>query len=395
MARTIRSQNSLISLMAFGLAAIIVFTRALPAQANPDGTPWTSPKPIATGLLEASRPVLVSTGDGLQHAAWESEGKIYYATQTAGQGWSSPKSVATGISPVMVVDNLGYLHIFFANQFVGNYEIYEVSTLQGTDWSSPVNISHTSGFSAFPAAAVGANGALYVAWMDNSPGYWTIYMGTWKGTYWSSRPVPNARGQAPVLAATPDGTLYLAWQDRVPDADNPTGGPFDIFLSEHNGVAWSLPVNISDRSSTESIGAHLTTTPNGLAHLTWVDDDQEVRYCLGQGSHWTYPVTVASAATLARGPHILAERGVQIHIAWDEGDMIRATTAPPGAVVWPKPLVITAPIGDLRDVSLSFGAANGIALSWVQTHQPRDVGIYQSLQASKFIDRAWLPIVLP
>ena len=394
MARTIRSQNSLIFLMACGLAAIIVIARATPAQSNPDVTPWTAPIPIATGLPEASRPALVSTIDRVQHAAWESEGKIYYSSQTAGQGWLPPRAVATGISPELVVDDHGRLHIVFANQFMANYDIYEVSALHGADWSMPVNISHTSGFSAFPVAAVGANGALYVAWMDNSPGYWTIYLGTWKGTYWSSRPVPNARGQAPVLASVPDGTLYLAWQDRVPTADKPTGGAFDIFLSEYNGVSWSLPVNVSDRASVESIGVHLTTTLNGLAHLTWVDDDQEVRYCLGQGSHWPYPVTVARAATVARGPHILAERGVRLHIAWDEGDMIRATAAPPGAVVWPKPLVITAPIGDLRDVSLSFGADNGISLTWVQTNQPQDVGIYKSWQASEFIDGAWLPIIL-
>ena len=74
--------------------------------------------------------------------------------------------------------------------------------------------------------------------------------------------------------------------------------------------------------------------------------------------------------------------------------MIRATSAPPGAVVWPKPSVITAPMSDLRDVSLSLGADNGISLSWVQTNQPRDVGIYKSWQVSEFTDRAWLPIIL-
>jgi hypothetical protein len=378
--------------MACGLAAIIVVARAAPVQSEPDTTPSTSPTPIATGLTAASQPALIFTGDGTRHATWESEGQIYYAAQAADRGWGTPRRIATGISPVLVADNRDRLHILFANQFMGNYEIYEVSAQRGVDWSLPVNVSHTSGFSAFPAAATGADGALYVAWMDNSPGYWTTYVGTWRGSYWSNEPVPNARGQAPALAAAPDGTLYLAWQDRVPTASDP--GRYDIFLSERTGSSWSLPVNVSDRSSADSIGVNLTTTPDSLAQMTWVDGNQEVQYCLGQGSYWPYPVTVARAATVARGPNIQAEGGLRLHIAWDEGDMVRATSAAPGTVTWPKPGVIAAPIGDLRDASLSLRAHKGISLSWVQTSQPGDVGIYESWRVSEFVDRAWLPIIL-
>ena len=393
MAGTVRSRRSLIVLMACSLAAIVVIARAAPAQSNSNTTPWTAPTPIATGLGEAFSPSLLFTDDGTQHATWESGGEIYYATQAAGQAWSLSRRIATGIAPVLVADSFGRLHVIFANQFMGNYEIYEASALQGAEWSFPTNISNTSGVSAFPVAVAAGDGTLYVAWMDNSPGYWMIYVGTWFDAHWSNKPVPHARGQAPVLGFASDGTLYLAWQDRVPAANNPTG-TYDIFLSERNGSSWSLPVSISDRPAVESIGAHLTTTPNGLAHLTWVDGDQEVRYCVGQGSYWPYPVTIARAATVARGPHILAERGVRLHIAWDEGDMVRATAATPGAVSWPKPMVITAPVGDLRDVSFSLGDDDGIVLGWVQTNQPRDVGIYESWRASEFVDRGWLPIIL-
>jgi hypothetical protein len=379
--------------MACGLAVIIVAARAAPAQSEPDTTtPWMAPTPIATGLPSASQPALVFTSDGTRHATWESEGQIYYAAQAADRGWDSPRKIATGISPVMVADNRGRLHIFFVNQFIGNYEIYEVTARQGLVWSLPVNISHTSGFSAFPTAAVGAGGNLYVAWMDNSPGYWTIYVGIWRGSYWSNEPVPHARGQAPALAAALDGTLYLAWQDRVPGANDP--GRYDIFLSERTGSSWSLPVNVSDRPAADSIGANLTTTPDSLAQLTWVDDNQEVRYCLGQGSYWPYPVTVARAATVARGPHIQADGGLRLHIAWDEGDMIRAASAAPGTLTWPKPVVIAAPVGDLRDASLSIRDHKGISLSWVQTSQPGDVGIYESWRVSEYADGAWLPIIL-
>ncbi len=275
---------------------------------------------------------------------------------------------------------------------MSNYEIYDISLENGA-WSLPVNVSHTSGFSAFPAAAAGNAGTLYVAWMDNSPGYWTIYVGTWNGKYWINQPVANARGQAPTLSSSPDGTLFLAWQDRVPSVSNPNG-TFHIFLSERSDASWSLPVDVSARPQVESLGASLTTTSDGLAHLTWIDDGQEVRYCFGQGSYWPVPVTVARATTLARGPHILAERSVRLHLAWDEGDMVRATSALPTSRNWPKPMVTTAQTGDLHDVVLTLGPGNGVSLDWVQTSQPQDVGIYESWRASDLTDRAWLPIIL-
>ena len=392
MARTVGSQIWLTMLMALGLAATVIIARPASAQSDPGTSPWSAPAPIATGLTEAARPALIFTSGGTEHAAWESAGQIFYATQPISQSWSAPHRVATGISPTILADGLGQLHIVYANQFMGNYEIYASSFADGI-WSLPVNVSHTTGFSAYPVATSGENGDLYVAWMDNSPGYWTIYVGIWNGTYWSNKPVPNARGQAPALAFADDGTLFLAWQDRVPAADNLTGA-FDIFLSERSGTAWTLPVNISDRPAVDSIGVDLTTARDGFAHLTWVDGDQEVRYCFGEGSYWPYPVTVARAASTARGPQILTEKGMRLYIAWDEGDMIRATSAAPRAAIWPKPAIVTAPMDDLSDVALSPGTSNGVSVGWVQTNQPGDVGVYESWRASDLIDRGWLPMIL-
>ena len=391
MARNDRSRSWLSILMALSLTSIIVLARPAPALSDTETSPWMSPSAIATGLIDAAWPSLAFTDDGVEHAAWESEGQIYYAAQIPGRGWSPPRRIASGISPALVADNLGRLHALFVNQFMGNYEVYHVS-LEGGAWSLPVNVSHTSGFSAFPAVTAGKTGELYVAWMDNSPGYWTIYVGTWKGAYWSNQPVPNARGQAPTLGLSPDGGLYLAWQDRVPNVDNPSG-TYHIFFSERVNGSWTLPVDVSDRPQVESIGVNLTTTSDGLAHLTWVDDGQEVRYCFGRGLYWPLPVTAARAAALARGPHILAERDERLHIAWDEGDKVRAAWAAPATLSWPKPAVITAPIGTLRDVVVALGPENGVSLGWIQIHQPQDVGIYESERASDFTPRAWLPII--
>ena len=374
-----------------GFLAAFITARPLPAGAETGTVAWADPTAIATGLTDATRPALAYTNDGVGHAVWESNGELYYAAQSPGEPWTAAVRIAYGMSPALAVDGAGQLHALFSNQFMGNYEIYVIDLTDGA-WSLPVDISHTTGLSAYPVLTAGADRALYAAWMDNSPGYWTIYVGHWNGEYWSSQPVANARGQAPGLATTSNGTVYLTWQDRIPTVENPSGA-FDIFVSEQNGTDWTLPIDVSDSPNVESIGASLTTTADGLAHLTWIDGDQEVLYCYGRQLYWPLPQTVSEAATIARGPRIMSDRRGWLHIAWDEGDIVRVTSAPSTPLKWPKPAIVTALVGDLRDVSMAALPNGGVAIGWVQTFQPGDVAVYESQPVSPLRPRIWLPII--
>lgn len=352
-------------------------------------SPWGAPVAIATGLSHAARPALAYTSDGTAHALWETNGEIFYANQPAGSSWSAWKRIAAGTSPNLGVDAAGTLNALFANQFNSNYEIYHIVFNNG-QWTFPVNVSHTTGVSASPTLVAGRDGRLYAAWTDNSPGDWTIYTGKWDGTHWSSQPVPNARGRNPSLAIAADGVLYLAWQDRVPTLQNPTGN-FDIYLSEQLDDAWSLPVNVSDTEAVDSIGVAVTTAADRLAHLTWVDNEREVRYCFGRGAYWPETQEVVTAAYVARGPKILAQRGTLLYIAWDEGDVVRATYAPIAPPKWPKPEIVTEPTGFLRDILLSM-TEDGITVGWVNVDGLGASSIYESWQRSGFSHRRWLPL---
>ena len=154
MARNNRSRRWLSGLMALSLASIIALARPAPAQSDTGTSPWISPTAVATGLSDAVRPSLAFTRDGVEHAVWQTDGQIYYAAQMPGQRWDPPRRIASGMSPALVVDDLGHLHALFVNQFMGNYEIYDI-TLANGNWSLPVNVSHTSGFSAFPSGDCG------------------------------------------------------------------------------------------------------------------------------------------------------------------------------------------------------------------------------------------------
>jgi hypothetical protein len=204
--------------------------------------------------------------------------------------------------------------------------------------------------------------------------------------------VPNARGQAPTSAASLDGAIYLAWQDRIPRGDSGEG-TYEILLSKLVDKKWSLPVNISDRADAESLGPHLAITRGGLVHLTWVNQGREVSYSYGRDFYWSSPQRVWLTTGSARGAHIVAEQDALLHIAWDEGDVVRVTSAPVTSSSWPKGELFPAPGSNLKDVTLALIPSGGIALGWVQASEPGNMSIYESWHAPAFTHRAWLPML--
>jgi hypothetical protein len=374
------------------LALIAVALAARPGNSNADtqSSPWSAPAAIASGLTHAALPSLAYTRDGVAHALWESDGQLYYAFQAPNQPWTEPVPVAAGLAPSMIVDSQGQLHALFYNQFMRNYEIYYIHREEST-WSLPTNVSHTSGASGRPVLTQAGDGTLHAAWMDNTPGYWTIYHGVWNGVFWSSTPVPNARGQVPSLASSPAGILFLAWQDKVPTAENPSG-QYDVFVSELADGTWSLPVNVSDSPSQDSLGVSIAATQDSVVHTTWADLSQHIQYCYGRDVYWSQPQVVWSASTPAHAPRIIADAGSYLSIAWDQLETIWTTRAHAMPAAWPKPAVVAAPIGALKDVTMALLPASGVTIGWVQASGPGQVGVYATWQATALERRSWIPL---
>lgn len=363
---------------------------------NPDSIsgPWSQPVAIAKGFPDTAKPAIAYDLNGVGHALWAAKGQIYYASQTPGQAWSPAKRIATGSTPVLKADKSGQVHALFHNEFFGNYDIYHLILKDGV-WSLPINIARTEGKSLNPGLTVDSAGILRATWMDDTPGYWTVYTGYYDGTFWRNYPAPNARGEDPALAFAPDGTLYLAWQDRVPSATD-NMGMFDIFVSQYKNGSWSLPVNVSAQPGVDATGASITTTNDSMAHLTWISGERTIMYCTGQGLYWPAPQIVAQASQAARGPRIVAENGRILHVAWDEVDVVRTTTALPAPPFWPKPEIVAVAAGQLKDVSLAEAPGSGITLGWADISLPNDAGVYASAQTaagSNLPVRAWLPLV--
>jgi hypothetical protein len=374
------------------LALIAVAVGARPGSSNADTQLyWSTPVTIVSGLPRANLPSLVYTRDGVAHAMWESNGELYYAYQQPSRPWSTPVPVAAGLAPSMIADAKGDLHALFSNQFNGNYEIYYIHR-QGSTWSLPVNVSHTSGSSGRPVLAQSTDGKLQAVWMDSTPGYWVIYHGVWNGTFWSSAPVPNARGQVPSFASSPAGIMFLAWQDKVPTASN-TDGLYDVFESELVDSGWSLPVNVSDSPDVDSLGVSIAATYDGVVHTTWAEQGQQIEYSYGRDVYWSEPQLVWNASSPPHAPHITADSGGYLSIAWDQFEAIWTVRALARPAEWPKPTMAAASPGYLKDVTIALLPSNGVAVSWVRTISPDDTAVLASWQTVALQPRTWMPLL--
>jgi len=385
------------NLLVLGLLVMAAVTpRAQGSSADTATQPWSAPTAIVTALNHAARPALLYTTDGTAHVVWESNGSLFYAMRPRNGSWGQAVQIAFGCSPAMVADATGTLHVVFANQFMGNYEIYYIRRQNGS-WTLPVNVSHTSGTSGNPALALASDNSLYAAWMDNTPGYWTIYYGRLQGDFWTSEPVPHGRGESPSLAARPGGGIYLAWQDRFPASGDDSAGRFDILLSELANGQWTLPANISDTPNAESQGVHITATADEpdrrLAHLIWTEAGKKVNYSYGTDNFWATPQSIVETSYGAHGPRILADAsGTLLYAAWDEGERVRVTAAPIMSSRWPKASPIPTTPGSFRDVVLTLIPLGGVAVAWVQASGPTEVGIFESRQVPDFLYRYWFPV---
>ncbi len=354
-------------------------------------SPWNQPEAIATGFQSAAMPSIAYDAARVAHALWEAQGQIYYACQAPGAKWSPAKRIATGAAPTVKADNSGRIHALFHNEFFGNYDIYYLVLNNGA-WSLPINVSRTEGTSLEPALAIDEAGIVRAAWTDNTPNYWTIYTGYYDGKFWRNYPAPNARGQDPAIATALNGTLYMAWQDRTLTAGDSTA-PVGIFISQYSNGVWTLPINVSAQTGVDATSVSVTTTYDSIAHLTWIVGDRTIIYRSGYDLHWSAPRTIVQATKAVHGPRIIAEKGKIIHMAWDEGDVVRATKAVPASATWPKPEIVALTAGQLKDVSLSDAQGGGITIGWAEVSQPNNAGVYASAQASSFPPRVWLPLI--
>jgi predicted neuraminidase len=195
------------------------------------GATWSSAQRLTWTALFSGVPAIIVDSSGYLHIVWydstPGNNEIYYKKSTnGGANWTSAQRLTYALGgsmwPAIAVDSSGPLHLVWADNKLGDFDIYYRKTLDGGDtWTSAQRLTWNSGASWYPAIAVISTGHLHVVWEDNMPGNFEIYYkkSTDGGSTWSSsqRLTWNSgSSEYPVVAVDSTGHLHVVWQDDTP-----------------------------------------------------------------------------------------------------------------------------------------------------------------------------------
>ena len=313
---------------------------------------WLSPPMTLGTLSQPSRMTVVSTQSGETHVVWEEGGKLYHTWRDVRRVWHPAAFVYYGTSPALTVDPRGLVHMVFAQNVVGNFEIYH-TVFNGDRWSLPTNVSHTRAHSYSPSITVGPDGTLHVVWTDRSEGHDRVYHAILQGNVWVDAPLPHAWGKSPTLEIDTRNIGHVVWQQRNLE------GVWDVYHMSGMSNVWQLPQNISDSTWQNSIAPQTVLDRQDWTHVVWLEDSSNgarLMYAAGRDQGWLWP-QMLSPGPVKDVSLSTSEQGMYVHVWWADAqgwwERWRASTA----WDWSAPLQLAA--FGARHMSFIFAPHNG------------------------------------
>lgn len=149
------------------------------------GTSWTTSQRLSWNSGDSTMPAMAFDSSGSPHVFWQDQTpgnwEIYHKWSTdGGSTWMSGRRLTwtseNSLVPIAALDSSGHIHMVWYEWAPGNSEIYYAkSTDGGGTWSPDERLTWTSAYSYFPDLAVGSPGTIHIVWADNMPGNYEIY----------------------------------------------------------------------------------------------------------------------------------------------------------------------------------------------------------------------------
>jgi hypothetical protein len=176
--------------------------------------------------------------------AWQEfrgEGDRIVSREWDGTQWGAAEALDAPethdvLRPAVAYDGAGALHVVWAAQVDGNWDIYERRKASGV-WSAVVRITSAEGSDFNPRLVADSQGDLWLAWQAFRNGQSDIYAKVFRGGQWQAEVRVSespANDWDPAIAADGNGTVWIAW-------DSYDRGNYDVFLrSISNGQTGAI-----------------------------------------------------------------------------------------------------------------------------------------------------------
>ncbi|RMG56236.1 MAG: exo-alpha-sialidase [Acidobacteria bacterium] len=202
------------------------------------------------------------------------------------------------------------------------------------------------------SAAFGSN--IVVGYNDGSRvgGISALSFSTDGGREWTETHIPAYPGGQtlgdPVVAAGPDGEFYYATL-----AVNQLGiSTVGVTRSDDGGATWSPLVDASLGASglgsfqdKEWLAVDTTDSPyRGNVYVSWTRfglGDRAILFVRStdRGETWSDPITLSRSGTFPQGSFIAVGPDGEVHVAWQEGRLIRVSSSTDGGVTFRRPAI--------------------------------------------------------
>lgn len=273
--------------------------------------PHGTPQNISSSASPDKWPSIVQNGGGDVVVAWEkdvsSSSKDIYARIAPGGGAFNAavnvsNSSALSLQPSLFRNGASDVDVVFQE---GTHLAYSV--LHTGAWSA-LSMLNTPGSNAQNAVGAQATDAKnWVAWrMINSLSYNVDALQIGGGQYQLSS---SGSAATPAIVAGANGQVFVAWLDKGPAANRS-----DIMVSQWNGSAWVALPN-PGTGTQPSLGFS-----NGKLYAVWLNGTA-IKQSIWSGSAWGAPTTVGSG-TSPKTPKVFVPASGNVFVVWSDGGKI-------------------------------------------------------------------------
>jgi hypothetical protein len=291
-----------------------------------NGVSWSSMINISqTDSTPSQEPTLAIDSQDNLHCVWKQYAGGYdiFYSKYNGISWSDPENISKQYSssntanyPALVVDSKDYLHVVWDKNIPpGDCAIF-YSYYNDTTWSTPYQISQTSGDDAFPALAVDKNDILHVVWRKMAS---AILYRTYDGSSWTWRdPLYSVYAWPfhPSIVIDSQNNPVVVFQ-----ADSPYDTS-EIYISKHNGVEWSQPFCLSDGSAQSRYPSIAIDSLDKL-FVVWderMGDPRDIFFRSYDGTSWSNAINLTQDSMNSDYPELGSfVKANNIDLIWTSG----------------------------------------------------------------------------
>jgi VCBS repeat-containing protein len=199
----------------------------------------------------------------------------------------------------------------------------------GATFSRLEKIPGGEGGSPFPDMAIDGEGNIHIVMEDRGETAEILYISSKDGGISFSAPTYISstldKSLKPRIAAR-GNNVAIVWHDKIPGEGKPQG-EVQFVYSADNGRSFSLPLNLSNSSTVDSVSAAIAMGDS--IHVVWAEGNRVVYRSSGDGREFATAVTIGTAETggTIRSPRI-AVSGETVSAIWMRGDAANKIEGP-------------------------------------------------------------------